>query len=128
HTGLFWYHIYAHQFGSLHDHLCFFFQAEDGIRDADVEFRRVLFRSVFLDRLHVDARRQPPGDLLPRLAAVPRAVDVRLVVLELRSEERRVGKECRLGGSPDAEKKKEDSCVHVSSTRSTDKESQTKPA
>ena len=37
---------------------------------------------IFFDRLHVDARRQAAGDLLPRLARVLRAIDVRIVVLE----------------------------------------------
>src|SRR5687767_16000388 len=33
--------------------------------------------------------------------------------LELRSEERRVGKECRSGGSPDHEKEKSDRCTAI---------------
>src|SRR5437763_14740183 len=39
--------------------LCFFFQAEDGIRDADVTFRRVLFRSHDAGKTGTDLARQP---------------------------------------------------------------------
>src|SRR5256885_8121705 len=77
---------------------CFFFQAEDGIRDYKVTgFRRVLFRSdqrlvsdrcewreiVLVGEIHLDAF---DFDLCARTLG--------------RSEERRVGKECRSRWSP----------------------------
>src|SRR5690554_7427605 len=95
----------------------FFFQAEDGIRDADVtEFRRVLFRSqVYLERvlgigyLDVQLKIQVHFVMLVITASIF-AIGVMLFIYdffrqaprfepvdenELRSEERRVGKECR---------------------------------
>src|SRR5207249_6286678 len=96
----------------------FFFQAEDGIRDRNVtEFRRVLFRS--------DATRADPQPTKPNPRAVHcadgggaggwfcadqyggyggRAQDNRG---RARSEERRVGKECRSRWGEDRERKKE---------------------
>src|SRR6266508_4335251 len=67
----------------------FFFQAEDGIRDGHVtEFRRVLFRSS-----RSEPRTQPSArssvTRRPSSCSSPR-----------RSEERRVGKECRSRWSP----------------------------
>src|SRR6266403_5337089 len=71
--------------------LFFFFQAEDGIRDLYVTgVQTVLFRS---DDVRVIAPDSGPP------AAPPPG-------LEVRSEERRVGKECRSRWSPDHEKKK----------------------
>src|SRR5205807_8845911 len=104
----------------------FFFQAEDGIRDYKVlEFRRVLFRSLageeiprkntsIPDRAHSGAFRQcPPASRarcpqvrweFPRenARAAKRATAVRF---RKRSEERRVGKECRSRGAARDEKK-----------------------
>src|SRR5438132_11879848 len=71
----------------------FFFQAEDGIRDWSVTVRRVLFRS------------DPPQ--LGRRARDLRgtAAQARGGRHEGRSEERRVGKECRSRWGPYPEKK-----------------------
>src|SRR5437764_13730966 len=72
----------------------FFFQAEDGIRDTSVTgVRRVLFRSLRLGT---------PGSLARRAATRRLAHSS-----SQRSEERRVGKECRSRGSPDHYKKKD---------------------
>src|SRR5438067_13093863 len=77
---------------------CFFFQAEDGIRDRNVTgFRRVLFRS------HLGARQALHHVVVDlegaALAGAKMALDMDLNqegdVAVARSEERRVGKECR---------------------------------
>src|SRR5437764_13088526 len=71
----------------------FFFQAEDGIRDTSVTGVQTCALPISLPVLphrHDDAR----------AAAVPE--------LNRRSEERRVGKECRSRWSPDHEKKKKE--------------------
>src|SRR5688572_32307284 len=67
----------------------FFFQAEDGIRDLTVTGGRVLFRSV-----RIAASSSEASVAIPRISypAGPRGG---------RSEERRVGKECRSRWSPD---------------------------
>src|SRR5438309_8930285 len=66
----------------------FFFQAEDGIRDGTVtEFRRVLFRSLPHSRRTLVAVSSP--------CRVVRSMQV--IERSSRSEERRVGKECRFG-------------------------------
>src|SRR5690349_25128178 len=77
----------------------FFFQAEGGIRDLYVtEFRRVLFRSC-------------AGLVRSTLPAFPatrrRSEAASGLCLTARSEERRVGKECRSRWSPYQEKKTE---------------------
>src|SRR3712207_8714810 len=88
---------------------CFFFQAEDGIRDiGGLEFRRVLFRSRpgFLPGLRAifeyDFRDRLPEIECPTL--IIWGEDDMLVPKrdadEYRSEERRVGKECRSRWSP----------------------------
>src|SRR5438874_5191895 len=84
----------------------FFFQAEDGIRDLYVtEFRRVLFRSQNLTRATNSARadsslpatsRRPNEILPPATSRGP--ISMRMGT---RSEERRVGKECRSRWAPD---------------------------
>src|SRR5689334_25021855 len=98
----------------------FFFQAEDGIRDGTVTgVRRVLFRSSPAPR-----RVRPAGATHGRRragTAHPPAVPARPHPPDLtgrgtasadpgyaapRSEERRVGKECRSRGSPEHERKK----------------------
>src|SRR5260221_3105060 len=97
----------------------FFFQAEDGIRDHCVtEFRRVLFRSLSKGsstdaqgpghRRHLPDRLRQPGPALAHLlglaaelGAVPDAVEGAAEGDRTRrSEERRVGKECRSRWSP----------------------------
>src|SRR5579862_243740 len=70
--------------------LCFFFQAEDGIRDGTVmEFRRVLFRS----SMGMSGARR----LARMLDNLRNTIAIELLC---RSEERRVGKECRSRWSP----------------------------
>src|SRR6202044_4107154 len=70
----------------------FFFQAEDGIRDGHVTgFRRVLFRS--LGRAERGPIFKGEGGMAQRRAHRSR-------IDEIRSEERRVGKECRSRWSP----------------------------
>src|SRR5437773_11049659 len=77
----------------------FFFQAEDGIRDRDVTgVRRVLFRSLLR---HPRARAKAL-----RRDSEARAYSARHLHHRARSEERRVGKECRSRWSPYHEKKK----------------------
>src|SRR6266536_5361203 len=71
--------------------LCFF-QAEDGIRDP-------LVTGVQTGALPISAPRQPPGEVALPLLPGPLA--------EQRSEERRVGKECRSRWSPYHSKKKQ---------------------
>src|SRR5256886_13976621 len=103
----------------------FFFQAEDGIRDLTVKFRRVLFRSVAtkvvgtpdgatapfyrIAELHFPSMEvlQAAAASAPAQKAVAHAVSIStggkpvfLVAEEERSEERRVGKECRSRWSP----------------------------
>src|SRR2546429_3800169 len=87
--------------------LIFFFQAEDGIRDlTGLEFRRVLFRSVWgltgaqrnlFGRGRLVFRREftPETGLGPLFNSTSCAE-----CHEDRSEERRVGKECRSRWSP----------------------------
>src|SRR3989442_4542642 len=73
----------------------FFFQAEDGIRDADVT-------GVQTCALPISARRPPLPGSLPRGVAAPRPGPASAVpaARDFRSEERRVGKECRSRWSP----------------------------
>src|SRR6266496_6053755 len=74
----------------------FFFQAEDGIRDLYVT-------GVQTCALPILGGRRPHRD--PRRAHEP---DRQRSVGRLRSEERRVGKECRSRWSPDHSKKKKE--------------------
>src|SRR5687768_18149916 len=85
----------------------FFFQAEDGIRDVAVTgVQTCALRSQGVRRALPGALRQDhgPGErlLLPRGHPVPLGRDTD----RRRSEERRVGKECRSRWWPDHEKKK----------------------
>src|SRR5690606_40691783 len=85
---------------------CFFFQAEDGIRDFHVTgVQRVLFRSG-------PQRSRATGPFTERAADSTRALAVRHLAAQPRrtgsraaergrSEERRVGKECIPGGGPE---------------------------
>src|SRR5436305_13077395 len=90
----------------------FFFQAEDGIRDADVT-------GVQTCALPISARGRASSSCASAEEALPLAAerpfdvalcDVQLPGMDgielLRSEERRVGKECRSRWSPQHEKKK----------------------
>src|SRR5437667_5553946 len=99
----------------------FFFQAEDGIRDRDVTGVQTCALPIFVDRpLAVPAERPRDGGEIRRrpvdLHADVGARDVRAAVARdplLRSEERRVGKECRSRWSPDHVKKKRYRTVEI---------------
>src|SRR5436305_14246884 len=92
----------------------FFFQAEDGIRDADVTGVQTcalpIFRTARVGRLRHRHRHSPPreercpamGENLRR----GRTARFGRAPLRLRSEERRVGKECRSRWSPYHKKEK----------------------
>src|SRR5947209_19751006 len=99
----------------------FFFQAEDGIRDDLLEFRRVLFRSRVIGRaLPTMCWRSSTWPSRPGRkssgaggspACIPPAGRRRHGAggaMRCRSEERRVGKECRYRGSTGHQKKKKD--------------------
>src|SRR5260370_2083265 len=93
--------------------LFFFFQAEDGIRDSSVTGVQTCALPIsavapFLggegvggnaDLLHGVRFRRQVGNTVARIAVDAGAVDI-VFVLFLRSEERRVGKECRSRWSP----------------------------
>src|SRR5690554_8144924 len=86
----------------------FFFQAEDGIRDADVT-------GVQTCALPISGRVRAAGPLAETLAridlALAQGIDAGTMIeatVIARSEERRVGKECRSRWSPYHEKKKEE--------------------
>src|SRR5688500_20347396 len=92
--------------------LCFFFQAEDGIRDYKVTgVQTVLFRSWVAQHHFLNNGARLPSTLAFLAAAAQRTRRIHLgtaiVILPLedplrvaedRSEERRVGKACRAGG------------------------------
>src|SRR5690554_8136408 len=78
----------------------FFFQAEDGIRDADVTGVQTCALPIWrLASSENEAKRRRCTWQCDRLREASR---------DERSEERRVGKECRSRGWPDHEKKKEE--------------------
>src|SRR3989442_10298615 len=81
--------------------VCFFFQAEDGIRDADVTGVQtcalpISHQSFEVKILHAKL----DFKTLMRLAAIAITPVLILDLLFERSEERRVGKECRSRWSP----------------------------
>src|SRR5688572_31525211 len=83
----------------------FFFQAEDGIRDLTVTGVQTCALPIWLCTRHAHGNRliaqpSPIQDIARRHAKAEPAVAVG------RSEERRVGKECRSRWSPDHYKKK----------------------
>src|SRR5205807_3930373 len=96
----------------------FFFQAEDGIRDYKVTGVQtcalpISSASLTDDNLlrHTRSKGKPIilSTGMSTLEQIDRAVEVLgKQGLILRSEERRVGKECRSGGWPDDEKKKKE--------------------
>src|SRR3712207_7127242 len=75
----------------------FFFQAEDGIRDIDVTGVQTCALPILRGRL-AEVFAQRPRDAWAELFAETDACVA--PVLTLRSEERRVGKECRSRWSP----------------------------
>src|SRR3989442_6375094 len=92
---------------------CFFFQAEDGIRDADVTGVQTCALPIFLDKalkvLHAQldqAEFQRFVEEARTIAALEHPHIVRVLSFSIqqhtpyRSEERRVGKECRSRWSP----------------------------
>src|SRR5690348_18509789 len=90
----------------------FFFQAEDGIRDGRVTGVQTCALPIWQPRNNEAARRASTGASDP-LARTEKAYwsqeDSEVLsgqVLNQRSEERRVGKECRSRRSPEQQKKK----------------------
>src|SRR5207249_9241061 len=99
--------------------MCFFFQAEDGIRDRNVTgvqtcalpisegYQRFILRDGETASRPVDPEAGGPDaeQVVERLAASCEEVheqrSANFAVPESRSEERRVGKECRTGGCAD---------------------------
>src|SRR5207302_5393952 len=80
-----------------YDSIYFFFQAEDGIRDFHVT-------GVQTCALPISSRAEPRCHIAERQSGVPSGD-----TLTARSEERRVGKECRSRWKPDHSKKKANS-------------------
>src|SRR5437867_5136934 len=76
--------------------LFFFFQAEDGIRDRTVTGVQTCALPIYLDPRAIGLARRPQRGSRSAKVRRPRS----------RSEERRVGKECRSRWAPDHEKKK----------------------
>src|SRR5207302_4366595 len=76
----------------------FFFQAEDGIRDFHVTGVQTCALPISLPALGDDADRI--GNAAHDADALGHALDPRGRQRQARSEERRVGKECRGGGWP----------------------------
>src|SRR5256885_3864010 len=91
----------------------FFFQAEDGIRDYKVTgvqtcalpiLREIDSRPAIVQRVRLALSGDPRWTVLgndpTRLAALAHLRDLKQQLAEIRSEERRVGKECRSRWSP----------------------------
>src|SRR5436305_12718862 len=87
----------------------FFFQAEDGIRDADVTGVQTCALPIFLA-----AGRGRAADVGNEHGLVFVAARALREVVRLRSEERRVGKECRSRGWPCCGKRhsRKETCGH----------------
>src|SRR5688572_31909067 len=83
----------------------FFFQAEDGIRDLTVTGVQTCALPIFPEDPVLRVVDRPAADDRPRAGPDPRGLDPRREGPS-RSEERRVGKECRSRWSPDHYKKK----------------------
>src|SRR5437773_6782183 len=85
----------------------FFFQAEDGIRDRDVTGVQTCALPILItDTMGPEVNAQKAAVIINAVHVPPEPAPV-IPDAELRSEERRVGKECRSRWSPDHEKKKE---------------------
>src|SRR5690348_18064819 len=107
----------------------FFFQAEDGIRDGRVTgvqtcalpicpggiYEPLVVTPAIGVRMETEARILPlDGSNLPvRVTVHAQSAAEGTLSLKLRSEERRVGKECRAGWSGDEEKKKREMSEEV---------------
>src|SRR5438874_11238787 len=87
-------------------HLFFFFQAEDGIRDLYVTGVQTCALPICFSARKGLHRLQSLVPLKQHLTEQSAQFFGRGLGVELRSEERRVGKECRSGWSPEHEKKK----------------------
>src|SRR5205809_6491606 len=81
-------------------HHYFFFQAEDGIRDVAVTGVQTCALPISFFSMSTASSR-------PLRRALGRSICVTSPVITARSEERRVGKECRSRGRPGPEKKKQ---------------------
>src|SRR5688572_32975730 len=102
----------------------FFFQAEDGIRDLTVTGVQTCALPILKERVGSDYERQAVvigADALLHLrlvrAVVRRGGPDRGRIDDRRSEERRVGKECRSGWSPDHKKKKKNRSRRTSTSK-----------
>src|SRR5687768_18380674 len=90
----------------------FFFQAEDGIRDVAVTGVQTCALPIYAQvvLVHEETRKRLEGQA--RLLAVDggdwESEEEGPLGMSIRSEERRVGKECRSRWSPDHEKKKKE--------------------
>src|SRR5438132_6349736 len=80
----------------------FFFQAEDGIRDHCVTGVQTCALPIFANRSEASAVEAA----IDRAVAIAEGVTLAKDLGNLRSEERRVGKECRSRWSPANQKKK----------------------
>src|SRR5690348_17422849 len=93
----------------------FFFQAEDGIRDGRVTGVQTCALPIFTGDAEKKNSQTEENDIAPDRMGLdigPKTVDlfveqIKKAKLVLRSEERRVGKECRSRWSPNDERKKE---------------------
>src|SRR5699024_11291430 len=87
-------------FWSQHLHLCFFVQAEDGIRDRNVTGVQTcalpIFEAERLDKLRAIQRMATEGDDPDDFLRACVEARMNIVISGGRSEERRVGKECRV--------------------------------
>src|SRR5262249_56578952 len=77
----------------------FFFQAEDGIRDWSVTGVQTCALPIYLENCQISLECVPGGT--PTLGLPDKAGRDLFDARESRSEERRVGKECRARWSPD---------------------------
>src|SRR5688500_20129592 len=84
----------------------FFFQAEDGIRDYKVTGVQTCALPICGRRRGRSARHQPDRDRCRGRPDAARPAQLLRRAAQTRSEERRVGKECRSRGWPDRQKKK----------------------
>src|SRR5687767_16008707 len=95
--------------------LFFFFQAEDGIRDKLVTGVQTCALPIFREVANLTRLAPAESDWQPLGSRRSRRRDLGTRGANRRSEERRVGKECRSRWSPDHEKKKVQ-IAHVATT------------